>query len=1548
MDIVNVAYLGSNGEYQTYQPSDTALINTSNITTTFGGPSDYIEYYIKDLSNVVLASNYNATQYNIGSNISPTTGTTTVLYLDPETDVRNAGYNRGVLNVKYNFFTRQLASSQTQTFWIKEISTSRTEIKVARQDLSNSDLQTAFLNFNAALAANAYYPDFLLNFGLDRQIIGVNAVYVEEGADAYIIFKLYEPLPIEFDLKTTFWVVTTAADPAEFNVSIQAEPEQVEAALRLRGPNFKVPINDAVSQTTPYYNYTSLFSTAVTSSYQQLQSLMDEKGIQINVDYSSFSNFVHFSSATERVSNFTYKLQLIESASAGLLATNTAAAKAALQNTIDNIITKFDGYEYYLYYTSASTAWPKQNSTQPYTLFSVSSSEARNWLGSVNTVPTPTTMSMYYSASLYDDTNKDILIYTTPAYIREDSSNEPYMTFLNMIGQHFDNIWIYLKDVSNRYSAENNPFVGISMDQVADALRGLGVKLYTNTNISNNIYYSLLGINPNGSLLPPTGSEVITNYITSSIATLPNTQITNEVYKRLYHNIAYLLKTRGTERGIRALVTTYGIPNDILHVQEYGGYDYQLVPGIQELTRNKIITSSFTPQIQSDLLTPNTTIQLYQNNMIKSSIDLEIGFSPADSINAAITSSGMITSSVQPGYFNIMQLIGDPQLQYSSSYEPLVSLKDAYFAANYTSRYNVWDFIRLIKYYNNSLFKMLKDWVPARSSAATGIIIKSHLLERNKYPRREPTYISSSNEGYYRMVIVSGSGGGSITTTTGYVQAIPVQYNYTASAPLTQAPGTVYVDSTDNVQQYNGELSGSNILMVQQPFNQQETTTYSNPPTSSIRGRNQIMFTTYTVSPLFENVTGSVLSQRFLDLDYNSSQTVPTNYGIITQSLEQTALTGSVIQSQQPYSQYAQLQDFNYYLQSSVNARYSGSSLIGRRYNTYTYGDTSYGNEPVINHYTNKLGYFTQIETSSFLPGKVNAKMTYLADVSGGLLELNQNNKNWQDVQNTFIAGTTLTVKQFDSRKYGNQASTDGVKRIFNSGYSYTPRLYYNTSTDANLYFQYTGEGESDTFVATNSTTLAPFPEDNSFISGVPFPFYKPAVSTNIIYNLFGAFDSGTGYETGSKTIPVFPRFTAAQSAIKSFRTRLLISLEFTNVGQTAQLQWQLAKNGGSNYYTTSSIVTATQDPPVPTVLFLWYGSTQNQTNAIVAAPSGPETFLTGPFTTYRKSPYIQSATQTLLGQSMGTTASWIKLKNFTLKARTSTGFQTIVQPGIVERSQDLNNPIFARNLPLWNEQPSPINPYFVHQTLQGITNPGLFKTLTFDQTSTPIRLEPSDYVEFKYRFIPSTSRYTASVATGQNSLLTAITAGGGTTYASASAGSGFITSIINTTATEASIAFNNSLSQYTDYEFVPYFESGSTIYSSSLYTQYGDVNALMQPLTGDTMVLQDNNGTTQTYEVLSSQIQQTSPTSSRSMIVDVIPNVVTNWVNSPSLITRVLILRKYKDEQNVVLTFNKQPGATSYGFLIPEQTNPIVTAQINTLQSAIQSQLLENQNTPG
>ena len=1432
MEVVDVRYLGSDGQYQNYTPEDLALINTSLITPNFGTPDDYIEYFIKDVSGEVLSSVYYDSSYEIGSNINPLTGTTNKVSLNPEDDAKKNGYTRGVVNVKYNFFRRFLLSAPNpqQNFWIKEISTSRTEIKAARQDLSNSQLINAFNVFNTTLTADTYYPDFLLNFGNDVQVIGVNAVYVEEEGVGYVVFKLYEPLPDQFDTKSQFWVVTEIANSAEFNVSINVETPIVSDSIQISGPNFKVSVNDTVSQTTDYYSYDELFATSVTSSFQQIKSLMDEKGIQINVDYSNFENFVHFSSATERVYNFVYKLQLIESASAGLSATNTATAKVLLQQQIDNTIEKFDGYEYFLYFESQSFAWPKINSNQPYELYSVTSSVAQAWLGSPTTLPTSAAPSIYFSSSLYDNTNSNLLQYTTPQYIRDDSQNAPYLVFLDMIGQHFDNIWIYLKDVTNRYEANNNPFVGISLDQVANAIRSMGVRLYTNTSVSDNLYYSVFGINQTGSslpvtsslystpvisssslyplanepyltaslLLPPFGEEKIERYVitfidqtTQALQTLPSTQIADEIYKRIYHSLPYLLKTKGTERGLRALIATFGIPNSILEPHEYGGYNLYDVAGIQEISNTRIITGSVL-QLSSSLLSPFVSIQYFNNDIQKTSNEVEVAFSPADSINASITSSGFITGSNAPGYFNIMQYIGSPGYQYSSSYTPLVELSDTFFSQSYTGnpytgyqRYNVKDFIRVIKYYNNSLFKMVKDWVPARSNPTTGVVVKSHILERNKYPRHEPTFTTSSFDADYLMVEISGSAGGAVTGSTAYVEAIPIGYSI-YSAPLSQSLGTVYISSSDDIQQYNGEFSGS-YINISNYSPQQEQSSYIYPWTSSVapseHGGQNIMFLTYSLSYTFQNVTGSVISERFLDLDYNSNQIVPVNFGLITQSLSQSLVIGNVSQSQDAYSQYAEYQDYNQTFRPYTIPRYSGSYLSGLYYNTHSIGDISFGEDPVINWYSNKLGFFTQIASSSFLPGKVNVSLAYLADVSGGLFELNQNNKNWVDVQNIFKNGTVSTVKQFDNKKYSNQVLTDGIKTIYNSGYNYSPQLYFISGTDNRLYFEYVGgDTTTDAFVGYNSAA-------SPFISGSTSNFYPVANITNAatregdIYRVFDAEDPvSSNFSPG--TANNWPSYTASVAGQRQFSMNLGINFQFPSPQTFGSISGSYSLGA---YLNGSTLIGSLQSVNFTSSYTAGgfingdinkrsYGAnpdaTPNQT--------GLDNVVTGPFTLY-----TDGGSPTTIGTG-ASTLTYSVYQYF----ESGTEYNDYL---VKSTSLDI-----AINFTLYNGgSPTVLIGAPNSATVTGAVND--FTALrTINYTTPATNLNPEDKVVFKFRQTGmSNANYTASLLTGKvNSSVSAFTVSvgqGGYPYATSSFSAGnFITGITDI----------NDLLHYTSHKF--------------------------------------------------------------------------------------------------------------------------------------------------
>lgn len=1602
MENVKVTYLGTPDQYQNYSPRDLALVNSSLIVSNFNSSTDYIEYFVKNPNGVVLDANYYVTRYNIGTEINPLTGATSQITLDPTADAELLGFYRGSVNVKYNFLRTHFSTRPDPSahFWIKEISPSRTEIKVTRQDVSNTELENLFGAFNAFLTSDPYFPTFYLNFGADVLLIGINAFYIEEDGEPYVLFKLYEPLPLQFGPKSTFWVVTTVADSVEFNVDIQVAGTPEVEFNQLRGPDYKVSVTDRIGQTTPYYNYATLFETILSSSFQQLDSLANERAIQINVDYNSFENFIHFSSATQRLYNFTYKLQQIESASLGLTQTNTTQARLNLQNQIDSTIANFDPWEYYLYFESGSASWPKRTDRTPYILYSVTSSQAVNWLGSPTIDPSPGVKSTFWSASYYDDQNKDWLIHSIPQYILDDDANAPYFSFLNMIGQHFDNIWLYLKDVTHRYDANNNPFVGISMEQVAEAIQSFGVKLYTNTSITDNIYYSLLGINPTGStlpvtssaystmvftssslyaptgstylsaslFLPPIGDENITRYVVtmpyvannflglwnapSSIygvtvwgggfiskgfvsPTLPGTQIEDEIYKRIYHNLPYLLKTRGTERGMRALIAAYGVPSNILEPLEFGGYNYLQYPGIQEISQVRIMTGSV-QQISSSLLSPWTTLQYYSNNLEKTSITVQAGFSPADSINASITSSGYVTASNQPGYFNIMQLIGAPNLQYSSSYLPLDQVSNTYFTNEYTDRYNVWDFIRLIKYYNNSLFKMMRDWVPARASADTGIVIKSHMLERNKYPRHEPTYTTSSYDADYYLLTLSGSDGGSVIENTNFLAGIPIQYNGTASIALTASIGTVFMSSSNDIQKYTGEFSGSYIDVVSNYFTQEEVSSYIYPWTSSVPG-NGPLFITYSVSPLFENVFTPVRSQRFLDLDFNTTQFAPVNYGLITKSLEDTVLYGNITQSMQPYSQYAYVQDYNYSFRPSVIPRYSGSYLLGQ-YNTSSAGDISYGNDPVINYNTNKLGLFTQIATSSFFPGRVNVSLAYLADVSGGLFELNQNNRSWQDVQNIFVAGTTATIKQFDNKKYSNQVSTDGIKAVYNSGYNYSPQLYFATGSDTRLYFQYLGSDLGGSFRGYASGSGG-----NSFISGSgPVPPRFPVVldpGTSVrsgkIYNYLNAEEpASSDFATGSTSLAIWPNYTASIAGQRTFTINLGINVEFPNPqtfgANSIQYTWAAYKNSSELIGTSQNLIFSSQ-----------YSAGGSTSTGSITGEN-----LTGSFTlSYGPvggSSYTELGPFNVVidGINHGTINGTVDYGAYGYQLNGGSTLTSIFPSSVtgdianylnvVDVTPGANPPTRLDGISAGGGGGAPVN---ISASL-----------LSLSYTTPVVNLAPGDKVEFRLtQAYLTTGNFTASIVDGASNtylVTTPAAVGTGGYPFTIITGSGTpIYSISDVTETTSIISLNSQVSSFLQYQFVPYFISGSTIVSSSLYDSYGDVNYPFNPQFGDAIVMSDFSGITQELQVVSASLQ------SGRLNITVTPQVLDNWMLNSNLVYKFLLLKRYSDEQNAILTFNKPPGATSYGFLIPDTISNQVIENINSLQAAVQSQILNTQS---
>ena len=575
---------------QVYKGTDTNLISTFEVTTNLSS-SSYIEYFVYDNNQTLLSTDYNFSQYTIQNSlpVQNNAGISQII-IDPEASLISNDFSQGEYITYYNFFNKEIGS-ELQQLYISEISSDRTEIRLNSTSLSGDDIVEQTNNLITQRNDSQYFLDFYLNFGDNALSIANNIQLDNTDPNApTILIKLYDALPEDFDLNSPLWVVTSIEESTAYKVTFEDDLIIFEDTSPLKGPNFNLDVKDQVNNSTVSLDYTSLTTTTLTSSFNQLSSLLEEKEIDINIDYSDFSNFIHFSSVQTRIENFYYKVSLIEEYNSNInllnavttSPTSTSNSIATYESKINNLITNFDGYEYYLYYETGSTSWPKTTTEKPYELALSDSLEVQNWLGSINEY-SPLYGGIILSASVYDNTNKDNLLFTIPEYLRDDAANEPYELFVEMVAQHYDNIWVYYKDVTQKYNADNRLENGISKDIVADAIRDFGIKLYQNNFSNEDLYTAFLGLTPEGGLFPfpnitgslptPSGYEYVNTLISASNDYIPLDDVNKSLYKRIYHNLPYLLKAKGTIPGLRALITSYGIPDTILRINEYGGKD---------------------------------------------------------------------------------------------------------------------------------------------------------------------------------------------------------------------------------------------------------------------------------------------------------------------------------------------------------------------------------------------------------------------------------------------------------------------------------------------------------------------------------------------------------------------------------------------------------------------------------------------------------------------------------------------------------------------------------------------------------------------------------------------------------------------------------------------------------------------------------------------------------------------------------------------------------------------------------------------------------------
>jgi hypothetical protein len=551
----------------------------------------------------------------------------------------------------------------------------RTELAIPSIQLDENIFSSAiFESFREKLSViepekESKYLTHLANFGNDEQIIisswenddwtlseketdAIGNIKVKNKVDS-LILKLYTPLNANISENSTLWITKLMANPL-IETIVLTEQDDIKCPP-IKGPNFSLNMDFVSGQSTNYESLDNLIlSGSVNTSTQLVATYLSSSLVNtddLNIEYVSgseylWNNFVHFSSAKERLENFHYKVKLIELYDQLILSASTDSG-ANVSGSIygydlypstytgsiastqevnrqkskrDTLIAGFDGLEKFLYtsssyslHNSSSITWPysgsvRVNSSSPL----VTNNYGTGWYDNIITL-----------AEDYDIENPNYVLNNIPEFIVNNENNDQFLLFFTMIGQHFDNIYYHTKSIEKSRGLGYKSKDGISDKLLFDVLKSFNWDA-KNLAADTKLWSYTFG-NENG--------ETELN---------PAKQRTYEVWRRIVNNLPYLLKHKGTRRGVYALLSCYGIPSSNLSILEFGG------PEVTETTKSKLIYDNITTALK---MVSGSIIQMDWKNTDKGvkPNTVELFIKPTYPQNASILSGSNWNVTIETG-----------------------------------------------------------------------------------------------------------------------------------------------------------------------------------------------------------------------------------------------------------------------------------------------------------------------------------------------------------------------------------------------------------------------------------------------------------------------------------------------------------------------------------------------------------------------------------------------------------------------------------------------------------------------------------------------------------------------------------------------------------------------------------------------------------------------------------------------------------------------------------------------------------------------------------
>ena len=531
------------------------------------------------------------------------------------------GIERGQFEVVINVYRDLLGSKEEPDLYIKEISEDRREVWLQSLPNTNLDINQYLNSFGQGTYTEKIYQTEVDADGAEVQVfdsdgqpivlateerplsddialnLGNNSIYriinqKDWNEENDFVVRLYKPLADDIETKTKLWTIEQLSDSYIDNINLIGPEAIIESSRTMLGPNFDIDVTKGTITETDFQSWNQLLDANTSTSQQIIDRIFSGSiGNELNIDYSGMQNFVHFSSAKERVDNFKYKLGLIEYYDRRVITLDRATGtdNNSLQGNIitnrrrkDDVVGSFDGFERWLYNEPTSSlftdqavyndnnnidgiygaeggflgakkyrleAWPKYLSGSKYYLHHITSSLGTSWYNGWSA-----------SASFFDTENNNSLVNTIPEHIRLDPNNSEYELFVNMIGHHFDILYSHIENLTKVSKPEEHFKLGQNKDTLYQVAKSMGWTL-ENGKQASQLWQYKLGIDSGSGAYQTTGS----------LFSKSDEAITTEVWRRIVNNLPYLLKTKGTTRSIKALMNTFGIPQTLLSIREYGG-----------------------------------------------------------------------------------------------------------------------------------------------------------------------------------------------------------------------------------------------------------------------------------------------------------------------------------------------------------------------------------------------------------------------------------------------------------------------------------------------------------------------------------------------------------------------------------------------------------------------------------------------------------------------------------------------------------------------------------------------------------------------------------------------------------------------------------------------------------------------------------------------------------------------------------------------------------------------------------------------------------------